>query len=169
MMKQMIWTSRITFEDWEDFLQDTYSEASDDADKYCICFEMNRENLSDIKLDFSVQDYEHPIICIADVGRWNGRFPAWRFIGDEYKGASLSDIFSFSEGDDQEFFIEDGELRCNDFHHDAANHYIYRVFICDPDDAWPLINRIERGEDYQPLLNKYTKSLAKDVCEIYGW
>ena len=168
-MKHIIWQSSIDPEDYEEILKEEFPNITDEAEKYRLCSILDSEYLDEEKEALSVVTFDHPILCIADIGRWNGRFPAWRFIGDEHKGADLSDIFSFHEGENQEFFVEDGELRCYDAHHDATNIYVYRAFICDPDDAWPLLDGIANGKDYAHLLDKYTRSLAKDVCEIHGW
>ena len=167
--KRIIWSSNISLSDWEDWLHDWYPEITDESEQYAICKEENTKSLEEDKANLGKTHYPYPILCIADIGRWYGRFPAWRFIGNEYEGASLSDIFSFSEGENQEFFVEGGELCCDDSHHDATNHYTYRLFTCNPDDAEKLLDTIAMRGDYEPLLDTYTRSLAEDVGKVFGW
>lgn len=106
------------------------------------------------------------ILCIADLGLWNGRKDGYKILG-----TNINNIFDInSRGFDYAEFYGDGkDIRAEEVHHDGTNFYLYRV-IREGRDIDKLLDAIYDGEEIsRQKLNYYTRSLYKDVAEIYGW
>lgn len=105
------------------------------------------------------------VICIADLGLWNGRRCGYKVYGN-----NLNEILHY-QGDDYEVYVEDGEVMADDIHHDGRNHYIWRVFKSgiDEDSAEEFLNALYNGDCDEDMMNEYTDSLAPFVRQIYGW
>ena len=103
-----------------------------------------RENLAEINPDYTEDDLwnyyndyatmsyedelincdietEGQIIVIADLGLWNGRHSGYKLLSKKNINACLS-----SEYDPKWYVDYNGDLRCEDRHHDGTNCYLYR-------------------------------------------
>jgi len=72
----VIWSNRdLDYDDWKDDLEAEYPDLSDN-ERYALMYEINNGYLEDerVNLDISLGT---PILLIADLGRWNGRFPGY--------------------------------------------------------------------------------------------
>lgn len=106
------------------------------------------------------------IICIADLGLWDGRKDGYKILGN-----SINTIFDInSRGFDYAEFYGDGkDIRAKEVHHDGTNYYLFRV-IRSGRDIDKLLEAIYAGEIIsRQKLNYYTRSLYKDVADVYGW
>ena len=122
---------------------------------------MKQENAPEILFPYAV-------LSLCNIGLWHGRYSTYELVGDEYQGTFLKEVFAAPIGDDYSFYVEDGELHCEDHHHDGTNYYTFRKMNCLNDDAGELLDAIYYGKPYKELLEKYTSSLAPDVCKLYG-
>ena len=162
--KKIIWTSEIDVDAWREDIKEWYpSEYEDEelTDEYV--YEMatreNNDTLSDvIEYEFN-KDIGKPIVIIANLGLWNGRRRAWKLLNS----TNLKDIFSFCE-DRPTWYVEDGEIKCDDIHHDGTNHYTYRAIKDDISD-WEFEEMMYEGKNVDEL----TEKLGHYVAEIYGW
>ena len=79
-MEHIIWSNTdINVADYADFLQEEYPEVTDPDKQYELCCEMNYAYLDDEKANLDIE-LPNPIICIADLGRWNGRCMGYKMI-----------------------------------------------------------------------------------------
>ena len=141
--------------------------------QYCM------ENISDLNNDYLQDERENlnietqgDIICIADIGRWNGRADGYSYEGDNIKNIFHTHINGMSE---IEFYVElEGdtlELKADEHHHDGTNHYLYRELkpnISDSDKE-EFESLIYNGECEYSDIEKYTRPLGQEVQKVYGF
>lgn len=110
------------------------------------------------------QELDNFVICIADLGLWNGRRSAYKLLGK-----NLNSIL-YSTGDFYEVYVEDGEVKARDGHHDGTNYYTWRVLKkgLSRSKINELLESIVDG-DAEDKIRKCTKSLAPYVKRIYGF
>lgn len=110
------------------------------------------------------QELDNFVICIADLGLWNGRRSAYKLLGKNLNG------ILYNTGDSYEVYVEDGEVKARDAHHDGTNYYTWRVLKNGLSNAKvnDLLDSIVEG-DAEEKIKKYTKSLAPYVKRIYGF
>lgn len=157
-MKRIIWSEDINISDWEDENGNpmSYSEAE----------ELNYTYLEDERLNLN-KPAGGQIICIADIGLWNGRRKGYKLIGDDIDQILYPRMDCISSNT----WYDNGKDICHDeHHHDGSNHYIYRIMKGDTYEK-----QCENADKLysKPLTNQrigiYTKSLRPLVAEIYGW
>lgn len=170
MKKHIIWSNmNLDIEDWRygyaEYLG--MNELDDDPnDEYAIynwMVEMNDSYLDDERYNLN-QEVEGRILVIGDLGLWYGRQPAYKIIDS----CNIKDILSV-DSDYAEFYGDGYNIRGTEAHHDGTNHYLYRV-IREDRKIDNLLDDIWNGKEItRKKLNYYTKSLYKNVAEIYGW
>lgn len=172
MKKHTIWSNmNLDIEDWRDgykeFLEinDMDDDPNDEDAIYNWMVETNSEYLSDERMNLD-KVVDGRILIIENLGLWHGRVSGYKILGNNIK-----EIFDInSRGFDYADFYGDGyNIRATEGHHDGTNHYLYRV-IRENRNIDNLLDAIYNGEEIsKSKLNYYTKSLYKDVAEIYGW
>ena len=110
------------------------------------------------------------IICIADPGLWNGRKRGYK----ELRRYSLNEILrAFEDSCDYiKFFADRYDVRATGIHHDGTNHILFRAWKESTTEAQQ--ERVKEAIFYDAknannLIKRYTRSIRKDVAEIYGW
>lgn len=156
MKKRILWTEDINLADWidDDGNMMTYDEARELNDIYLedICYEFNGVVANEI-------------ICIANVGRWDGRRDGYKLLGGR-----LSNIFRGFDNGYMEFSYDKRNVYGIERHHDGVNYYTYRELKGDTHDE-----RVRNAEKLfsKPLtvrrIGYYTRSLAPRIIEVYGW
>ena len=87
----VIWSNYdLDLDDWRDDLQAEYPEKSED-ELYALMTEINDGYLDDARANLDLQQ-PCEIILIADIGRWNGRFPGYQ----EIKSGNIKDCLHTS-------------------------------------------------------------------------
>lgn len=121
--RHIIWGDiSLNFEDWKDDLAEQYPELSED-ELYQKMYELNAEYLGDERMNLDIR-LSQPILVIADLGRWSGRFSGYKEIGS----GKISDCL-YADTDYCEWYVDKfGDLRADAVHHDGTNHYLYRVY-----------------------------------------
>lgn len=106
------------------------------------------------------------ILCIADLGVWNGRRSAYRIL----KGGKLNSIFDVMGSDyDATFYVDRYDVKAELAHHDGTNYVTFRI-IKDGVNPQPLLDALFFQEEVTSrMISKYTKSMRKMVNEVYGW
>lgn len=104
------------------------------------------------------------ILCIADLGSWNGRFSGYKILGN-----NLNEVLSSSIGcDEKEVYCDAYNVYATGYHHDGSNSVEFRE-IREDRNIENLTDKIYSG---QPItrreINYYTKSLKPYVKEIFG-
>ena len=128
-------------------------------------YETNNMYLDDERSNLN-KKVDGRILIIGDIGKWNGRVDGYKILGN-----NINEIFNINDrGFDYAEFYGDGyDIRATECHHDGTNYYLYRV-IREDRNIDNLLDAIYNGEEItSSKLNYYTKSLYKDVANVYGW
>ena len=159
--KKIIWTSDIDPEDYREGYEELYPEEElTDERLYDWAYEDNMEQLECEKMNLN-KELGADLVMFGTLGLWNGTRKGWKRI----KGTNLNDIFQGTCGDYLTWYVdENGDICCDDIHHDGTNHYKYRAIKADISD-WEFDELMAEGED----IDKLTDKLGKYVAEIYGW
>jgi len=157
MKAQKIWSSVIEkIEDWvdDDGAQMSYEEAE----------LLNSIYLDDERTNLDIAT-EGEIICIADVGRWNGRRHGYKLLGHK-----VSNILQSHSGGDVSFEYTKLNVRGTETHHDGTNTYLFRELKGNThDEQVENAYKLFSGDLSPSRISYYTKSIAPYVTEVYGW
>lgn len=164
--KYVIWSNHdLDFDDWKDDLMAEYPDKSE-SELYDLMHEINATYLDDERRTLDIQ-LDETIIMIADVGRWNGRFPGYRII----RSGNIKDCLDISL-DYATFYVDErGDLRCDAYHHDGVNHYLYRMYKNDASEARREVfeNKILEGTATKQDVRRLTSRLGDAIGAVYGW
>ena len=159
--RRIIWTAFPDFDDWKDFLIEEYPDESEEQ-LWEIMMDMNGFYLGDERVNLDIK-LDNNIIVIANLGLWNGRHVGYKELGNNVKECLSSEY-------DPEWYVDPlGDLRCDDYHHDGCNHYLYRV--------WKNVSDTQRENFLEKLLygnitrrdiNRYTRRIS-EIGKVYGW
>lgn len=87
----VIWSNQnLDLDDWRDDLLAEYPDKSED-ELYALMCEHNDMYLDDERVNLNIQ-MPNTILLIADIGRWNGRFPGCQ----EIKSGNIKDCLHTS-------------------------------------------------------------------------
>ena len=79
MTEHIIWSNEnLDLDDWREDLLEDHPDASED-ELYTLMVELNSDYLGDERTNLNIQ-LNQPILVVADLGRWNGRFSGYREI-----------------------------------------------------------------------------------------
>lgn len=171
MKKHIIWSNmNLDIEDWangyKEYLEMNGVEDKDLDDEHAIyewMCETNDYYLDDERCNLNIK-VDGRILVIGDLGRWNGRANGYKIIDS----CNIRDIL-YSDCDYVEWYGDGYNVRAEGHHHDGTNYYMYRV-IREDRNIDNLLNDICNGKEItRKKLNYYTKSLYKDVANVYGW
>lgn len=171
MKKHIIWSNtNLDIEDWRDgykeYLEMNEMDDEDPDDEHAIYEWMWKTNgyyLDDERANLN-KKVDGRILIIGDLGRWNGRVSGYKII----ESRNIRDIL-YTDCDYVEWYGDGYNIRCTAHHHDGTNYCLYRV-IREDRNIDNLLDAICRGEEItSSKLNYYTKSLYKDVANVYGW
>ena len=103
-----------------------------------------------------------PILAIADIGRWNGRFKGYKL----YEHFNLKELLY--DKDDFCIYIENNNIWIRHSHHDGTNYIMYRI-IKETTNYENLLAKLYHNKPYSnATLNRYTTSLLPIIKEIFG-
>lgn len=146
--------------DWDD--------EPDDYEIYEYMTEVNGIYLDDERMNLDI-DISQPIIAIADLGLWNGRFSGYK----ELNSCNIKDCLNgFDSCECHEWYVDDrGDLRCKAVHHDGTNHVLYRAYRDDTSDEEieEFLGKIYDGSVTQDNIDAVTRSVGNEVAKVYGW
>lgn len=165
MKKRIIWSDRnLDIEDWRDdyreFLEANEIDKDPDDENDLYEYMINRNN------DYFYHEFHYNlnkkidgrIICLADLGLWDGRRKAHRILDN-----NINEIMRYHH-DYVEIYGDGYNIRATDSHHDGTNYYEFRVIREDRN----IENLFNGKEITRKRLNYYTKSLYPYVAKIYG-
>lgn len=162
----VIWSNQnLDLDDWRDVLLEQFPGKSED-ELYVLMCEANDIQLADERMNLNIQ-MPNTILMIADVGRWNGRFPGYQ----EIKSGNIRDCLHTSL-DYATFYVDKlGDLRCDAVHHDGTNHYLYRTYKRGVSDAQieRLQEKILDGTATRRDITRITTRLGDAIGKVYGW
>lgn len=162
----LIWSNyHLDLDDWRDGLLEEYPDAGE-TELYQLMHERNDSYLDDERVNLDIQQ-SAPILVIADLGRWNGRFSGYK----EIASGNIRDCL-YSDTDYSTWYVDRlGDLRCDAVHHDGTNHYLYRVYKPGVTEAQidRLKEKIYEGIATRGDITRITQRLGDDIGKIYGW
>lgn len=162
----LIWTNKeLDYEDWKSDLEEQYPELSEE-ERIQIMYEINNDYLDDERHNLDIQ-LAAPIIVIANLGRWNGRFLGYK----EIESGNIKDCLN-TDTDYATWFVDKkGDLRCEATHHDGTNYYLYRTYRKGVSESQIelLKEKIYDGSVTEKDINRVTKRLGDSIAKVYGW
>lgn len=173
--KHIIWSDlNLDIDDWRDayaeFIEDNgyYDDPDDEYAIYQYMVEVNSLYLDDERMNLDVE-VSQPIIAIADLGLWNGRFSGYK----ELNSRNIKDCLdTFESCEYHEWYVDDrGDLCCKAVHHDGMNYVVYRTYRDDVTDEQieDFLDKIYNGNITDDDVNAVTRSLGNEVAKVYGW
>ena len=164
--RHIIWSNYdLDYEDWRDDLEAEYPDLSEN-ERIALMYELNNDYLDDERLNLSIQ-LPQPILMIADIGRWDGRFVGY----GEIKSGRISDCL-YSNLDYATWYVDKlGDLRCDAVHHDGTNHYLYRVYKPGIRESQIelLKDKLYEGKATRADITRVTRRLGDDIAKVYGF
>lgn len=159
-----VWTSDIyDIESWREAFEDgdelSESELWERAD------ELNSSYLDDERVNLNVE-LPTQIVCIADLGLWNGRRTGYKIIGN-----NIADCL-YSQCDYNTWYVDsNGDFCCYATHHDGTNHYVYRAFKENLSETSidNFLYKLISGDLKEGDISKYTKRIGPEIAKIYGF
>lgn len=170
-----IWSSRISIKDYQEWLKEYYPKITDPEEQYNLAAENNADALEILREELDIQ-LPGPILVLAELGLWHGKRPAYHWI----TSGNIKDCF-YDNNDDVAWFLDcRGDLRCNSFHHDGKNRYLYRTLKEDLNETQKANlerklsdNVMEDGIIWSAAtrqdLSYYTRCVGDWIAEAYGW
>ena len=109
----------------------------------------------------------NPIICIAYLGRWEGRRFGFKLI----ESGNIADCLWDPECDYCTWYVDRyNNLRFTGVHHDGTNHYLYRELRDLSDKQMEnFLDKLHTGNLIRRDINRYTTSVGIHVNKVYGW
>ena len=166
-MEHIIWSNtKINVTDYADFLQEEYPEVTDPDKQYELCCEMNDNYLDDERMNLNVV-LPHAIICIADMGLWNGRHMGYHMI----ESGNIADCLYTRDCDYCTWYVDRyNDLRFTGAHHDGRNNYLYRELRDLSDKQMEnFLEKLHTGKLTRRDIRRYTASVGIHVNKVYGW
>ena len=162
----VIWSNfNLDYDDWKDDLEENYPDLSE-QDRMMLMYEINGDYLDDERVNLDIQ-LSRPILVIADLGRWNGRFDGYK----EIESGNIRDCL-YSDTDYSTWYVDKrGDLRCTAIHHDGTNYYLYRTYKDGVSDEqienlkWKIYN----GQATRADITRITRRLGDEIGKVYGW
>ena len=158
-----------TLKDWEaetrDFLMDGCEDEPTDYEIYERIQEENSLFYADEHAQLAEIDLPENIICIADLGLWDGNRCGYREFDD------LADCMQTS-CDYAEWYVDQyGNFRGTGVHHDGTNSYLYRMWKPGLSDEQRenFMWKIYTGKVTPADISRYTVRLGDYIGAIYGW
>lgn len=162
----LIWTNKdLDYEDWKADLEEQYPELSEE-ERIQMMYETNNDYLDDERHNLDIQLAE-PIIVIANLGRWNGRFLGYK----EIESGNIKDCLN-TDTDYATWFVDKkGDLLCEATHHDGTNYYLYRTYRKGVSEKQIelLKEKIYDGSVTEKDINRVTQRLGDSIAKVYGW
>ena len=169
----------------EHLIYDNYAILTDDNDKELkeslserrdipiedITEEMLQDERNDMtemyfqdELDNLDQELEGRIIAIADLGLWTGRVSGYK-IG----GTNLNEVMKIDNHDYIKVYSDGFNIRKESSHHDGTNRMLFRM-VRENRNIDHFTDMVYNGKTIsKSVLNYYTKSIEKNIRNIYGW
>lgn len=164
--KHIIWSNYdLDYENWRDDLEAEYPDMSEE-ERISLMYEINGNYLDDERANLSIQ-LSQPILMIADIGRWDGRYSGY----GEIKSGKISDCL-YSDLDYATWYVDKlGDLRCDAIHHDGTNHYLYRVYKPGVRESQIdlLKEKLYEGKATRADITRITRRLGDEIAKVYGF
>ena len=162
-----IWTSNPDYEEYRHDLEEDMP-AFTEEERIAIFKQANKDCLQFQREEMSVS-FGMPILVVGQLGLWDGAHMAYKQIDS----GNLADCFEGSRDtlEIRWFVDERGDLRCDDYHHDGMNHYLYRVVRNGISETQldMLKDAIYMGIATREDIETCTARLGDAIGRIYGF
>ena len=166
-LERTVWSSDIDIREWVDYREDLKENGTvlNDDEFYDEVVKLNNEYLDEERAYLS-KELGNTIICIADLGLWDGRKNGYKLLGNK-----ISDCFYSDTVSNTWYINEDGDFCCRAAHHDGVNFYCYRVFKDDvtQNEIDSFCGKVCSGAVTDEDFARYTRSVGAEIAEIYGF
>lgn len=172
MKKHIIWSNNIDVDDFRESYREFLEANNIDRDPdnedalWEYAYETNDDYIIVERINLDV-NLNRPIVVIASLGRWNGRFNAYKII----KSGNIKDCL-YSSDDYIEWFVDGYDnFRAVGNHHDGTNYYLYRVFKenISSEQMNNFLDKIYEGTYTSADVSRYTNSVGKYISKVYGF
>ena len=164
--RHIIWSNvSLDYENWRADLESEYPDLSE-SERIDLMYEINADYLVDERINLNVQLNE-PILVIADLGLWNGRFSGYK----EIESGNIRDCL-YSDTDMTEWYVDaNGDMRADAIHHDGTNHYLYRAYKDGVTETQRenLKEKIFNGTVNRADITRITRRIGDEVAKVYGF
>lgn len=164
--KHIIWSNvNLDYDDWKFEMEEYYPELFEE-ERIEKMYETNNDYLDDDRCNLNIK-LNGPILVIADIGRWNGRFSGYR----EIESGNISDCL-YTDMDYATWYVDkNGDFRCDAIHHDGTNHYLYRTYKDGVSDYQKdrLKEKIYEGTATRADITRITRRLGDEIAKVYGF
>lgn len=161
----------LNLEDWKEGLLENreLNGLPTDVDNETLIedmYELNADYLNDERMNLNIKT-QGRIICIADVGLWNGRRMGYKLYG--YNVGECLEFFK--DCDYADFYVDRYDFQCTQSHHDATTFGTFRELKPDlsSGQADHFFWKVYNGTATQSDITRYTRSLAPRIKKVYGW
>ena len=129
-------------------------------------YELNNNYLDDERMNLNIKT-EGRIVCIADLGFWNGRRLGYKLYGNNIREC-LEFFGSCAYAD---FYVDRYDFRCKQTHHDASTYAVFRELKpnLSSDQVNNFLWKIYQEKVTQKDITRYTNSLKERIKKVYGW
>ena len=144
--------------------REEYADSISEDSVYNECYFMEQTWFED-EQDELKRVSEGPVIAIADLGRWNGRFSGYKEV------KNLADVL-YTECDYERVYVDsNGDLRKEESHHDGSNSILYRYWKEGLTDVQKdnFLDKIYDGKCTQKDITRYTRKAGLGIANAYGW
>lgn len=150
--------SDVVMEDLKEFYPDASDELLDE-----LASDLYFDNRRLLMNTFADTIFPNDVICIADLGLWNGRHQAYRV----YDAPTLDELFmSGRDIEEAEWYTDEyNDLRCDAYHHDGENNLLYRQIKSEIGDKARenLYSKILSNTLTRKDINHYTLPIGQIV------
>ena len=166
-MQRTIWQNYdINEEDFQEYFDEFGID--DEYEKFMTANQINDEYLEDERANLNIELPED-IVCIADIGLWNGRRHGYKLL----KSNNLADCLKFeSSCEYAEWYVDShSNLRSRQTHHDGTHYVLYRMWKEGLSETQKenFLEKIYVGKASRKDISRYTKRLGDAVAQVYGW
>ena len=131
-----------------------------------IMYENNSALLEDVRMALDIE-LNYPIIVFMETESENYRFHEYDII----KSGSIKECL-YPDGDMSELYVDgNGDFRCDDYHREGTNHYLYRVVNenATEDQLEDLFDDIYLEKDCTAKIAFLTDRIGDEIGKVYGW
>ena len=123
---------------------------------FTICDDMETEDVETLTYDYNIALNEN-IICIADLGLWNGRKMGYKILRP-----NLESIFEVPYLTSL-YVNKRGNVRVTGNYHDGTNYYLFREWKDNLSDSQKetFLNKVYYEKVTSQDISRYTKSLGE--------
>ncbi len=164
----ILWSNLdLDYEEQRDFYEEAYPDLSED-ERIQLMYEDNAAALDDERANLDIQ-LTQPILIVGDLGLWHGRRMGYK----EVNSGNIRDcLYTERDIDYATWYVDKlGDLRCDAYHHDGTNYYLYRTYKDGITDGQieNLKEKLYQGTATRADITRVTRRLGDEIAQVYGF